>query len=324
VRVREPQARSRLLVRSDAGAALALADSAGLIDSVAASGGATVDAATVVGGVRAQRGAFAALAPAQDAESRRAVLVLGRADWETKFVMQALTESGWVVRGRIPTAPGVVVRDEGLLPLDTARYDAVIALDSSATDLAPAIARFVAQGGGLIVGGDALSTDALRSLVPARAGDRKPGRILLSDDTVTTRDLPMRALTSLRADALPLQWEAAGVTLAARRAGLGRVLAVGYDESWRWRMLGGVSGLRQHRRWWSGAVGSVASERSAGATQGVDAAPLAALVSALGPASSLAAPKDSPTRDPLPLVILLIIAVALLAETASRRFRGVR
>lgn len=324
VRVREPEARSRVLVTSDAGPALALTDSAGLIDSVRATGGATVDATTVVGAVRAERGRFAALARPPGLEPRRAVLVLGRANWETKFVMQALTESGWVVRGRIPVAPGVVVRDDGLLPIDTSRYDVVIALDSSAADLAPAIARFVAEGGGLIAGGSALTADALRSLAPARAGARKPGRILLGDDTVTTRDLPMRALTTLRGDALPLQREATGVTLAARRAGLGRVLVVGYDESWRWRMLGGVSGPSSHRRWWSGAAGSVAPERSAGATQGADAAPLAALVAALGAPSPPAAQKDSPARNPLPLVILGILGAALLAETASRRFRGAR
>jgi hypothetical protein len=324
VRVREPDARSLALLTSDAGPALALTDSAGLIDSVSATGGATVDAATVVGGVRAVRGGFAAIARPAPAEPRRAVLVLGRADWETKFVMQALTESGWVVRGRIPTAPAVTVRDDGLLPIDTSRYDVVIALDSSAADLASNIARFVAQGGGLIAAGGALTAEPLRALVPAHAGDRKPGRILLGDDTVTTRDLPMRALVALRTDALPLQHEAGGVTLAARRAGSGRVLAVGYDESWRWRMLGGESGLPSHRRWWSAAAGSVAPERNDVATQGADAAPLAALVNTLGAPSAVAVRTNSPARNPLPLGILVIIVATLLAETASRRFRGAR
>ncbi len=326
-RVREPDARARLLVVGGGAAPVALVDSAGVLDSVRANVGASIDAASVVGSVRAEvdGGRFhaSAVAPARDA--RRAVLVLGRAEWEGKFVARALTEAGWVVRASTPAAPNVVIRDEGMLPIDTARYDAIVALDSTAAELAPVIVRFVANGGGLVAGAEALDLAALRALVPARAGDRRPGRILLAHDTVTTRDLPMRALTSVRDDAIALTRETAGVTRAVRRAGLGRVMAIGYDESWRWRMLGGMSGMDAHRRWWSGAVGSVAREHGDSNITSADGAPRASLVAALGPpASAAAVTASAPRAGQFPLALLVLAVACLLAETASRRFRGER
>jgi hypothetical protein len=323
-RAREPEARARLHVAGGGAQLITLVDSAGLLDSVRAGAGATVDAVSIVGAVRAEQGKFVASASAPNQETRRAVLVLGRADWETKFVMQALTEAGWVVRARIPTAPDVDVRDDALLPLDTARYDVVVALDSSSADMVPAIARFVAQGGGLIAVGSALEVDQLGRLAPARAGERRAGRILLGDDSVTTHDLPLRPLSLARSDAITLQREQAGVTLAARRAGLGRVLAIGYDESWRWRMLGGSTGLAAHRQWWSSAAGSVAPDRESSTRATGDAAPLAALISALGPSSAAGTTSGQRSRDSMPIILLIVASACLLAEIASRRFRGAR
>ena len=323
VRVREPDARTRVLVAADDSAAIILADSAGILDTVRAPSGATIDVATLVGSVRAQQGAFAARAGHVTTGSKpRAVLVLGRADWEGKFVMSALTEAGWTVRASVPVAPGVSVRDDGVLPLDTSRYDVVIALDSSATAFGPAIARFVGQGGGLVASGEALWVESIRALAPGRAGTRLPGRILLAGDSVRPRDLPLRPLALTRRDAVILDHQPAGAALVARRAGAGRVLAVGYDESWRWRMLGGASGLKAHRHWWSAAAGSVAPERADVGSAGTDAAPLASLVAALGPPSSSASTEARRGRESLPLLLLVFIAGCLLAETASRRFRG--
>ena len=324
VREREPDARARVMLVGNERAEIALADSAGSLDVVRAGPGATINVGTLVGVVRATLGAYTAQTLASAGTRRGAVLVLSHAGWEGKFVMSALSEAGWVVRARIPVAPNVDVRDDGLLPLDTARYDAVVALDSSATEFAPAIARFVAQGGGLVAVGDAMSIDALRGIVPAQPGTRRPGRILLAEDTLTPADLPVRPLADLRHDALTLEKEAAGVTLAARRAGMGRVLAVGYDESWRWRMLGGTSGVVAHRAWWSRAVGSVAPEREGGAVvQNGDAAPRAALIDALGPPlATVPALSHATANNTLPLMLLTVIVLVLLAEIGSRRFRG--
>ena len=325
-RVREPDAPVRVLLAADAGAAIALSDSAGALDSLRAPGGGGVlEAADVVGAVRATRGAYSASVVTPAPTDRRGVLVLGRASWESRFVLAALSEAGWRVRARLPVAPGVSVSDAGLLPIDTARYDVVVALDSTAADLAPAVARFVASGGGLVAAGGATSIDALRGALPARAGARMPGRILLDADSATRADLPMRPLIDLRRDALAIERQTAGVAVAVRRAGAGRAMSVGYDESWRWRMLGGASGPAAHRAWWSRTVGLVAPEHDvARPTVASDAAPLAALVSALGPASAPGARTTTMRTHALPLVLLVLLSLALLAETASRRFRGER
>ena len=326
-RVREPSAPVQLLLASDTGAIVSVTDSAGALDSLRMpSGGGMLEAADVVGPVHARVGAYVAIVAVPVAAARRDVLVLGRASWESKFVLAALGEAGWRVRARLPAAPGVAVVDAGLLPIDTSRYDAVVALDSTAADLARDIARFVGQGGGLVVAGEATTLGSFRSITPARAGARRPGRILLDADSATRADLPLRPLGALRGDAVELERQSGGIAAVVRRAGSGRVLAVGYDESWRWRMLGGASGPAAHRRWWSRTVGLVAPDHDVPRTASVgsDGAPVAALVSALGPPSPAASVADGSRSDALPVALLVLLALALLAETASRRFRGAR
>jgi hypothetical protein len=302
---------------------MSVTDSAGTLDTLRG-GNATMRVGTLVGIVRALDGQTSAASALPAPASRRAVLVLGRADWDIKFVMSALTEAGWQVRARIPAAPGVDVHDDALLPLDTARYDAVIALDTTALELTPAIVRFVADGGGLILSGAATAIAPLRAIAPASAAPRIPGRILLAADTVTRRDLPITPLQAVRNDAVSLERQPSGIALAARRAGLGRVLALGYDESWRWRMLGGTSGLAAHREWWSRAVASVSPDRADTIAAGIDAVPRVALVNALGPATGATASHVAEASSPLPLWILLVAIAAILAEIASRRLRGER
>jgi hypothetical protein len=324
-RAREPAGRVRVRAVADSDALLVFRDSVGVIDSIRAARGAALEASDIVGGVTAQQARFRATSSVPERTDRRDVLVLGRAGWESRFVLAALGEAGWRVRGRLPVAPGVAVVDASVLPLDTARYDAVIALDSTAADLAAGVARFVAQGGGAIVAGSALDVGALRGIAPARAGARRPGRILLEGDTLTRADLPMRPLVAIRDDAVMLERQPAGIVAAVRRAGRGRVAAVGYDESWRWRMEGGATGEAAHRDWWSRMTGLVAPERAPSrnvATGRNDALPRAALIDDLGQPTRASPPGGSSTSDRLPLVLLLIALVALLAETASRRFRG--
>ena len=317
-RAREPVAHARLRIVAGSDGMLVLRDSLGVIDSIRAAKGAMVEASDVVGRVTAQQARFSASSSVPDRSDRRAVLVLGKAGWESRFVLAALGEAGWIVRGRLPVAPGVSVTDASVLPLDTARYDVVIALDSTAADLAPAVTRFVAQGGGAILAGSALDVGVLRGIAPARAAARRPGRILLEGDTLTRADLPIRPLVAPRDDAVSLERQPAGLAVAVRRAGRGRVAAVGYDESWRWRMQGGAAGEAAHRAWWSRMTGLVAPDHipSGGA------APRAALVDALGDPAAASVPRRSSSPSRLPLLLLVLALVALLAETASRRFRG--
>lgn len=325
-RGREPDGRVRVTVVADGGRAIALTDSAGALDSLRVTPrGATLDAPAVVGAVRAARGRFVARAMVPPARAPRAVLVLGRAGWESKFVATALQESGWTVRARLPAAPGVAITDAGLLPIDTARYAVVIALDSSAADLGPAIARFVEQGGGMILAGAAPMLPAVRALTPALVGARLPGRLLLDGDTVTRADLPHRALESIRPDAIRLESTTSPPLAVVRRAGLGRVVVIGYDETWRWRMLGGTGGVGAHRAWWSRMAGIVAPEPADTlAPAGADAAPLAALHSALGAPSAEPLPVHTAPDDRWHYLMLIAIVALLLGETASRRFRGAR
>ncbi|MEP7001057.1 MAG: hypothetical protein ABI969_11305, partial [bacterium] len=74
VRVREPDDRARLLVAGGGTVPMSVVDSAGLLDTIRAKAGATVDVASIVGAVRVEHGKFAARAVAPAGESTRAVL----------------------------------------------------------------------------------------------------------------------------------------------------------------------------------------------------------------------------------------------------------
>lgn len=192
--VADPAGGVRIRVAAPAGADPALADALGpLADAPDAPGpGAAARAATDARGpaattvvrTRTVPDAAGALAAAVDGGRARAaipaaprlgeIVLLGRAGWEARFVAAALEERGWTVRARLAVAPGVVPGAAALPALDTARVAAVVALDSSAAPLAPAIGAYVRRGGGLVLAGDAALAPALRALAPATPGPR-PG-----------------------------------------------------------------------------------------------------------------------------------------------------
>jgi hypothetical protein len=142
---------------------------------------------------------------------------------------------------------------------------------------------------------------------------------------------PRRALSfvsvgRMKDDALLLEARDGRSAVAARRAGLGRVLQVGYDESWRWRMQGGEPGIEAHRRWWSDAVAATARRSVAERTirlSPVHAAPRAAVVAALGSSTPDDATDGAPRarRGMKPWLLVLSLGL-LLAEWSSRRLRG--
>ena len=116
--------------------------------------------------------------------------------------------------------------------------------------------------------------------------------------------------------------------MAARRVDAGRVMHVGYDETWRWRMAGGDESAAAHREWWSRLVAAVAYAplvpRTSGVTS-IDETPLASLVDALGPPT----PMDggvSTRRNTASItwMLFVLVAASLLAEWTSRRLRGAR
>ena len=172
----DPQGGVRLAVAAPPGARVAIGDEYGVLDTLRAAGaGASVTLADAGATLRALGdGARAATrTPAPPRLGR--VLVLGRAGWEAKFVVAALEERGWRVSARMPVAPTVVVA-QGPTALDTAQVSAVVALDSTAALDAvvrpAAIARFVRDGGGLVLAGDAATMPAFRALAAGAAGAR--------------------------------------------------------------------------------------------------------------------------------------------------------
>ena len=269
------------------------------------------------------------------------VLVLGHAGWEAKFVAAALEERGWHVQVRLVVAPGIAVTAAGVAPdarpvADTSRLAAVVVLDSGAVDAATsaALARYVHSGGGLVLVGDAGAAPALRALAPgAKAGAPIPGVLGALDGRAPRRGLALLPIEDQRPDAVVLEREEvspnAPVAVSARRVGSGRVVQVGYLETWRWRMAGSDEAPAAHRAWWARVVGGVArapvSRIASADPLGTpsDPAPLAATIDALGPPSAAPNRSRAPSgRLPSDGLLATIAGAAVLAEVASRRLRG--
>jgi len=323
----EPAGGARLLIAAPRGAVVRLGDAAGIVDSVRMrAAGASVGVASLAGAAWSDVGGARAVAAPADSALTRGVLLLGRPSWETRFAVAALEEAGWRVSLRTPLAPGRAV-EQGSVALDTARTAAVVVLDSSAATHGRAIARFVRDGGGLVMTSEAtVAIPALAELAPGAAGALARG-VEPGADSVDRAALPLRAVTALRGGAVALERRGASVAVAARRVDAGRVAQVGYADTWRWRMSGGDGGAAAHRRWWSALVASVAYLPTVPAmpVESTDAAPLAAMVGALG--DPAAAPPRASDRAPLepPRTLLLAVVVSLLlAEWLSRRLRGAR
>lgn len=323
---REPGDRWR--VTAVAARASLLADALGPVDSLDAGGGSIT--------TRTPREGWRLSLAAHDAGSRvtaRAplgrVLVLGHAGWEAKFTIAALEEEGWGVDARLLIGPRDV--GQGDARLRRARHAAVVVLDTLAADAA-GVAAFVRDGGGAVLVGDAAAwgAPALRAIVPAASTRRVPAESREMVGHEPTHALALVALERLAADALPLERREEFVAVAARRVRAGRVIQVGYQELWRWRMQGEDSAVRDHRLWWSRLVGAAAAaDRAAPAPAATDrasleapsGAPLAELVQALGPAVGATSPsREAPA--PLPAWLGAVILALLLAEWASRRARG--
>jgi len=319
-------------VASTDGARVSIGDDVGPIDTAEArSGGARFSVPAATGLITARAGRATATAFPQDSLILRRVLVIGAAGWESKFVVSALEEDGWVVDARIHVAHGASVTQGSAGPIDTARYSAVIALDATAATLSAGMARYAATGGGVILAGAAASTAAF---APLRAG--VPGRLdaspaLASEPgSVTLRSLSLAPISAPRGDAIVLDRRGGAIAAAARRHLAGRVLQHGYTDTWRWRMSGGVTSVADHRAWWTRAVASVAYAPHLEPT-GVspptpdDAAPHAGLVESVGPATAESGTGIATATRSISLWWLFaLLSFCLVAEWASRRLRGLR
>lgn len=355
VRNATPQAPMDVRVSGHVGRALVLRDVGGILDSVPQPAIASAwQLRSASGRLVAQQGKSVAMVAVPDSLTRGRVLVLAQPGWEGKFVVAALEEAGWSVDGRLRVSPSGAVTIGAPQRLDVSRYAAVVLIDSMAVD-ATALAAFVRRGGGLVLGGDALRLPALSALRPARATELRGG---IAGALLTTQ--PRRGLDAWELDvpagSIVLQTDPSDhgheePALVARRVGKGRVVAMPYRESWRWRMQGTDDGVAEHRRWWMNALQAAVpgTFASAAATSTPmpsasdwlpgAAAPYADWVARVGAATAdvtfdsartgaVAADAGQPTSDVVTMLsaplLLLSTLLALLAEWASRRLRGVR
>ncbi|MEO8192619.1 MAG: hypothetical protein ABI681_02130 [Gemmatimonadales bacterium] len=326
--VRSPRGGLTVLIAAPSGADVRVSDDVGPLDTAkAARGGARFDVPAASGVIQARVGGSTARASVEDSVELRRVLVLGSAGWESKFVIAALEEDGWKVDAELPVAPGVSVRQGSAGPLDTARYSAIVVLDGSATSRAGDIARYVSSGGGLILAASAGGLDAFSPLRAGSTGRVVGGAVLASEPGATSlRSLPLIPIASLRVDAIALDRRDGSIAAAARRHGAGRVLQLGYVDTWRWRMSGGDASFAEHRAWWTRSVASVAyAPRVRTVSKQLDDAPVARLIGALGSPSSRP-PASLATAAGLVSLwwLFSLLAFCLLAEWTSRRLRGAR
>lgn len=312
--VAEPEGRVRVSVASGDSTAVVLSDQLGAIDTVQP--GAVPSSRvlrTATGLVSASARGSRAVTPVASPVRVRRVLVLGSAGWESKFVVAALEEAGWTVDARLRVAPGVETRQGPDYPLDTARYSAVIALDGAAAPSAGVIERYVNAGGGAVLAGSASRLSGVARIAPAAASARR----------VTGRRAGL-VLGAMKGDAVVLERQGVLPFVAARRSGVGRVVATGYDETWRWRMRRAAGAPAEHREWWTALVSAVAFAPSVYAPgSGGDAAPVAALTAALGPQARMGpGPAGARSRVPPAWLLFGMLLASLLGEAVSRRYRG--
>ena len=318
--VASPTGGTKVLVAAPNGSSVTLSDELGAIGTVTAkTAGATFTLRSVAGSVTARVKGSGASTVQRDSVVLHRILVIGAAGWESKFVVAALEEEGWKVDAFIRVAPGVDVTQGPTAVIDTSRYSAVVALDGSASPYANRIITFVRTGGGVVLEPQAASLEAM---APLRSGP----------------------FISLRSDSVPLARRAGSVPIAARRIGAaspfplpaspyplpatpaGRALQIGYEDTWRWRMGGGDGAVRDHREWWTGLVSRVAHAplvTRAADSISTDEAPMIGLVAAIGavtPAETIA--RLSGTPSDWATWLLLVLALALTGEVASRRMRG--
>jgi hypothetical protein len=295
--------------------------------------------------LRASVGASVARVEVATPPFARRVMLMAQPGWESKFTAAALEEAGWHVDGNYRVAPRTAVTRGAPTRLDTSRYAVVVLLDSMSVDAA-ALTRFVQQGGGLVLGGDALRIPALAPISPVRATSTRGAVAGALLTTTPSRGLEAWELVAKRgafvARADASDHGHAEPVLVAHRVEAGRVVASAYRSSWRWRMEGTDDGAAEHRAWWGGVLALAAGVPAAVADSLADAypgdaAPYADLVARSGravPVDRAGVPDAVPARTAFDTVLdrlrsssgllFIVIALALLGEWASRRLRGQR
>jgi len=319
----DPAGGVNVLTSAPAAATRILGDALGPVDTLT---GRTISVqfasfegdATLTVGSQPARAGVASHGPA------RRVFVTGAAGWEAKFVIAALEESGWIVDAHVFVAPDHDVTQGSPAALDTARYAAAVLLDSTGAESARGLEAFVRNGGGVVLAGDAHLASRAAAITTWRAGKREVAPLGTLAGDSAWRGLsrfPLQPASAARA--IVVEQRGAEAALVARRHYAGRVVGVGYDQTWRWRMAGGDSSRVQHREWWSRIVAGVAFRPATTAATG--AAPLASLYATLGsPAGSVRVLPAALAPSVLSNLLGAIVFATLLTEWMLRRARGAK
>lgn len=326
--VASPTGGTRVLIAAPTGSAVVLSDDVGVIDTVQAlNGGGSIVLASAGDPLTARVKGSVASTALRDSMLLHKILVIGSAGWESKFVTAALEEEGWKVDASILVAPRAQVTQGSAAVIDTSRYSTVVALDGAAAPYANRIIEFARTGGGVVLLPQAASLDVMTALRAGAVGRAtSEARAIQASGSVSLATLAFAPITSLQSDAVALEKRGGTVAMAARRIGAGRVIQIGYEDTWRWRMGGADGAVRDHRVWWMGLVSRVAYAsrvpRATG-TGASDEAPMAGLVAAIGPMTQTAAASGLPGAPPDSMIwLFLLLALGLVGEVASRRLRG--
>lgn len=324
---------TRVQIVSGDSARQVVSDAAGLIDSIAIdSAGVRTRSGPVAGAMHVGSAATISTTYAAPAEAR--VLVVGEATWESRFLIAALEEAGWPVDAAVSLSPKVTVTQGASRQPSRSRHAIVVVLPGAPAAAVSALPAFVRSGGGLVIVGEAARIGALASVRAGTPGSTLNGEAGAEASEEPRHGLDLVPITALADGSVALESRDGRVAVAARRVGAGRVLQVGYDNSWLWRMGGNDEAPVAHRRWWSTSLAGLVPLRAPvgdGALtpehDTLDAAPVAALVRDLGmptvratPAVTAASLSFVSSLDPL-----WLLAVALLTLVASwtlRRWRG--
>ena len=319
-----PAAPMRVTALGAPGSSLMLVDELGRIDSmITGPGGVASWRASPIGRARATLNSASAATRVRDSMVTRPVMVIGEADWESKFVTAALEEDGWAVAARVTVAPSALVRQGPAPAIDTSALSAIVVLDSTSALDAGVVSRFVTEGGGVVASGAGTRHPALRSLLPrtTRTVDGAVGALV----GPSPRDGLDAKTFAVSAGVVPLERRRDNPVVVGRRVGAGRVVGIGYDDTWRLRMTPPDEAAPDaHRAWWSSLVAGVAHSRlTMRGGESVDEAPLAATVDALGEPLQQGEFPGGRSAFPWESVLAAAAVVALLLEWLSRRLRGV-
>jgi hypothetical protein len=159
--VADPSGATRVQVAAPAGAAVVIGDALGPFDTVRVMPGAHGASVIVPASIRTATaivGGLVATGAASDSLTLRHILVLGRAGWESKFIVRALEDEGWLVDAELRVTPRYAVLQGHPGAIDTIRYAAVVAVDS-----APSVEAYVRSGGGLVTHGRRRDTVAMEA-----------------------------------------------------------------------------------------------------------------------------------------------------------------